>query len=154
MTIRIRFKKTNEMAVLPSQAHPGGDIGFDLAAAENATIEPGETKLIDTGLQLAEAVDTENPDNKDFFLKIEGRSGLAVKGIFPLGGIIDSSYRGVCKVILHNSSKTNFVCTTGTKVAQMIVYHALANAQSINMDFTEEVQETDRGSNGFGSTGI
>lgn len=100
--ITIEFVKIFEDSKLPTQAKPG-DAAFDLTTVEDFTLAPGETKAVSTGLVLANVIAEES-----IFLQIVGRSGLALKGIFPLGGIIDSSYRGEIKVILHNGNPRNW----------------------------------------------
>jgi dUTP pyrophosphatase len=148
--INIFFKKLNPNAVLPTKAY-AGDAAFDLYSDQEQTIEPGETKLISTGLQLANFRQTEGVSS---FLKIEGRSGLACKGIFPVGGIVDTqSYRGEIKCIMHNSSKGVYTFEKGERVAQAIFYQIMNLPSQITIEETDTVIETQRGTGGFGSSG-
>jgi dUTPase len=91
------------------------------------------------------------------FFKIEGRSGLASKGLFPVGGIIDPSYRGEIQVALFNSSDEvdYFKICKGDRIAQLVCYLTLANSNYLDMNFTEvdNLDETTRGDKGFGSSG-
>lgn len=148
--INIFFKKLNPNATLPTKAY-AGDAAFDLFSDQDQTLEPGETKLISTGLQLANFRQTQGISS---FLKIEGRSGLACKGIFPVGGIVDTqSYRGEIKCIMHNSSKSSHTFKQGERVAQAIFYQIMNLPSQITIEETDSVIETQRGTGGFGSTG-
>ena len=88
------------------------------------------------------------------FIKIEGRSGLALKRIVPSGGVVDLSYRNEIKVILNNNSNTTFKVSVGDRIAQMIVYQVAANSAEISLSTTDSLTETSRGQAGFGSTGM
>lgn len=145
----ISFKKLNDNARLPTKAH-AGDAAFDLYSDTDQTLEPGQTKLISTGLQLANFVVA---TTDSIFMKIEGRSGLACKGIFPVGGIVDSGYRGEIKCIMHNSSKSTHIFKQGERVAQAIFYQIVNQPHKITIQETDTVVETQRGDGGFGSTG-
>ena len=129
-------------AKLPSYAHLNGDTCADLYSCEELIIFGGETKLINTGVIM------ELPEGWGAFIR--QKSGLASKGIIPIGGIIDSSYRGEIKVILHNLSDHFFDVRVGMKIAQVDirpVYRAL-------FESVDTVENTERAANGFGSTGI
>jgi len=139
-----------ETATLP-KAITRGDIGFDICANESLEIFYGQTKKVSTGLQLADMPTTIN--GVSVFMKVEGRSGLASKGIFPIGGIIDPSYRGEIGIVLHNSAEEPFKINVGDRIAQIIVYNICA-ANEVSFEETTEVTSTDRGSAGFGSTGL
>ncbi len=146
----IKFKLLSETAKLP-KAITNGDIGFDICANESVEVYPGETKKISTGLQLADM--PSKIGGASIFLKVEGRSGLAVKGIFPIGGIVDPNYRGEVAVVLHNSSNDLFKVNVGDRIAQFVVYNVQCAA---NISFAESINVTTtaRGSDGFGSTGL
>lgn len=135
---------------MPVKAHDA-DAAFDLFSAEEYVLLPGETRAVNTGLKLA---DVEIDDSISRFLKIEGRSGLAMKRIVPSGGIIDISYRGEIKCIMNNNSNYAHQFKIGDKIAQMIIYTISSTVQEVNLSFTETATETTRGTNGFGSTGI
>lgn len=121
-----------------------GAAGFDLAAAENCFVDAGCTVLIRTGLAF------EIPDG--FEMQIRPRSGLSLKTDLRIAnapGTIDSDYRGEVKIIVTNTSRTmEYTIEKGDRIAQGVicpVYRA---------DFEEvfELSDTERGSNGFGST--
>lgn len=147
--ITFSFKKTHPKAKLPTQAHMG-DVGYDLKSIKTTTLKPRSVTKIHTGIELAE-VSYAIPQPY-VFMKIEGRSGLASKGIFPVGGIIDNSYRGEIIVLLHNSTDESVCVEEGDKCAQLVFYiHSMNNFVQINE--IETKTETERGTNGFGSTG-
>ncbi len=121
--------------------------GMDLMAAisETMIIKSGEIKLVPTGIAIAIA--------QGFEAQIRPRSGLALKnGITVLNspGTIDADYRGEICVILINHSNQDFTITKGMRIAQMIIaaYH---KAEIMEV---EDLDETKRGSGGFGSTGV
>ncbi|MGI6076378.1 MAG: dUTP diphosphatase [Pyramidobacter sp.] len=118
--------------------------GADLRAWENLTLAPGEIKSVGTGLhiQLPEGYEAQ----------IRPRSGLALKkgiSIPNAPGTIDSDYRGEIRVILVNLGKDPFEIRRGDRVAQMVIA-PVAQAQWCPV---ETLDETERGSGGFGSTG-
>lgn len=166
MSINISFKKVHPNAQLPTQANPG-DAGFDLYCVEDFELKAGETLLVKTGLKLASVSNTQL---QDIFLQILGRSGLAKKGIFPIGGIVDVTYRGEIGVLLHNGnppqpSMTSWGHTSlvypstyfkaGDRIAQVVIQVIATNSgiNSVSFEETEEVDATTRGEGGFGSTG-
>lgn len=160
--MEIKFKKLVPNAKLPVQGKPG-DAAFDLSCVEDFTLHPGETRAISTGLQLAD-MPARYVDGSSVFLQFEGRSGLALKGVFPVGGIIDATYRGELKVILHNGNNAVIYSALGAgklefkagdRIAQLIVRKIVTNdfSNSVKMTEVEEVTETVRGASGFGSTG-
>ena len=136
----IRLKPT---ATLPAYAHPG-DAGLDLYAAESAGIEPGETRLIGTGIAIELPPDTEG--------QVRPRSGLALKHsvtVLNTPGTIDRGYRGEVGVILINHGRTRFEVTPGMKIAQLVI----ASYATVRVEEALELTETARGKGGFGSTG-
>jgi dUTP pyrophosphatase len=144
------FKKLDERAMLPQQRK--GDVGLDIRCLDDFEIAPGKTIKVKTGLMLAKAPES---GLGAVFLKIEDRSSMALKGVFSHGGIIDPTYRGEFHVILFNSSDQPYKAKAGDKIAQGIVYPAAFNYNWTRMECveTDEVEETERGSGGFGSTG-
>lgn len=148
--ITIRFKRTSPSAILPA-AQKNGDIGFDLSCAESFLLRHGEHRKISTGIVLAD-MPTMDLDRNRIFLKIEGRSGLAAKGIFPIGGIIDPNYRGEMAVMLANmGNDMEFVA--GSRIAQLVVYK-VSTAGEVLIKESDTVTETNRGAAGFGSSGL
>ncbi len=144
MTLKI--KKLCEKAIIPQRATTGS-AGLDLSACidEDIVISAGEIKLIPTGLSGA-------PDTENVALMIYPRSGLASKNGISLAncvGVVDSDYRGEIKVALINHSSESFTVTDGMRIAQLVVT-PIVLPEIIE---TDSLDETDRSSGGFGSTG-
>lgn len=149
-TIDIKFKRMNHNAKIP-HAVRDGDIGFDIYCSDEVVIPAGGVKKISTGIQLADMPTADN-DRNSIFMKIEGRSGLASKGVFPVGGIIDPNYRGEIGVTLVNVSPENVSFNVGDRIAQLVVYK-VSTAGEVIMTESDHITETNRGSAGFGSSG-
>lgn len=155
--ISIPVKKLDPRARLPQPAHPG-DVGFDLYTLDKCYIPSGSTVVIPTGLVLCDFLEPEIQDGRIVsvaFMKIEGRSGLASQGVFPVGGIIDSSYRGEIKVVLHNGSDVCHILDPSRAVAQLVIYKSIAHVDTVHVvRFLESdtVTTTERGDEGLGST--
>ena len=142
-TAPLRIRRTGE-APLPHRAH-ADDAGLDLASAEDLVIPAGGRDLVDTGLAVALPPGTVG--------MVCPRSGLAAKhGVTVLNGpgIVDAGYRGPLKVALHNTDPTtDFALHVGDRIAQLVVVPFLAPA----LVEVEDLEETDRSSAGFGSSG-
>jgi len=128
---------------LPAYAKPG-DAGLDLRASELARLEPGERRLVPTGLAVA------IPEGHAGF--VLPRSGLAMqKGVTVLNapGLIDSGYRGELKVLLVNHGAEPVIIARGERIAQLVVQR-VASATLVEV---ERLPDSARGEGGFGSTG-
>ena len=137
----IEVQLNNENAKIPTQAHES-DAGWDLYACEPKTILPNERQTINTGVSLAIP--------KSFVGLIWPRSGMAVKqGVDVLAGVIDSGYRGEIKVCLLNTGNMPVTIDNGDRIAQ-ILFQEVPKFKLIE---AEELNETDRNSGGFGSSG-
>lgn len=143
--MKVLIKKLNKNALIP-EYHSIGAAGADIyACVENdIKINPGEVVLIPTGIAL------EIPEGYE--VQIRPRSGLASKGIILPNspGTIDSDYRGEVKVILMNLSKEQFIIHNHDRIGQMI----LSKFEKIEFQEVDDLNPTERGSGGFGSTGI
>lgn len=152
--LKIKFKKMSDTAKIPT-AMREGDIGFDLYCDEDFSIAPGFTIKVKTNIQLADMPTMDNDRNR-IFMKIEGRSGLSIKGIFPSGGIIDPTYRGEIGVVLNclrtGEDRPLTVFNKGDRIAQLVVYKVATNGEAV-MEETSKVTESNRGAAGFGSSG-
>lgn len=120
--------------------------GLDLPAAidNDVVIKAGETKIIPTGIAIALPAGCE--------AQIRPRSGLAAKHsitVLNSPGTIDADYRGEVKAILINHSKEDFTITRGMRIAQMVI----AKYEHVKFDEVQSLEETERGTGGFGSTG-
>ncbi len=145
MNGEVKIKKLDDRAVIPSYGSEYA-AGFDLYAVldEDVTIKSGETYLVHTGLAMEIPI--------GFAGMIFARSGLATKkGLAPANkvGVIDSDYRGEVMVALHNHSLEDRIISHGERIAQMVIM-PFYKAEFLEVD---ELDDTDRGSGGFGSTG-
>ena len=131
-------------AQIPSYA-TSGSAGMDLRSTESVTLNPGERRLVPTGLKIAIP--------HGFEAQIRPRSGLALKhGISMVNtpGTIDSDYRGEVGVILINLGQFTVTLVEGERIAQMVI----CPIEQVNIEVVKVLDETDRGDGGFGSTGI
>lgn len=144
--IKVAFQVLPSGKGLPPPAHAtSGAAGADLVSAEDITIAPGEIQAIATGLALAIP--------QGFEGQVRPRSGLALKyGVTVLNapGTIDSDYRGEVKIILINHGKKAFVVSRGDRIAQLVI----APVTHVSFQPVAELDETQRGTAGFGSTGL
>ena len=140
----LRVVRLRDDAVVPTRAHPG-DAGLDLVAVSRLELAPGERGIVDTGVAVAV------PDGHAGFLL--RRSGLAAShGVTVLNapGLIDSGYRGELKVILLNTDREEtFVVEPGERVAQLVVL-PIGLFEPLEV---EQLDSTERGHGGHGSTG-
>jgi dUTP pyrophosphatase len=155
--LNLSFKQLNSNAKLPTKAYDQ-DVGLDIYCDQEVCLSPMQVTEVKTGLALAElSVETtenfESTTNSPFFLKVEGRSGLAKKGIFPVGGIIDPGYRGEVGVLLVNINPTPIVFKQGTKIAQLVPY-LVQDIKISEIKLVDECTKTERGEKGFGSSGL
>lgn len=143
--INVNIKKLNENAIIPTYGTEYS-AGFDLYSVsdEEITINPHETVFIKTGLAM------EIPIGYGGF--IFARSGLSTKkGLAPVNkvGIIDADYRGEIMVALYNQTDESKTIDAHERIAQMVIMPFI----TANFIETNELSETKRGNNGFGSTG-
>ncbi len=140
--MKLKIKKLNNKAVLPSYAHEN-DAGMDLFSVEDFILSSGERIVCQTGIAMAIPM--------GFVGLIWDKSGIAAKrGIKTLSGVIDSSYRGEIGVVLYNLSGEDYKISKGDKVAQMLIQ----KIESPEIEEVDNLEDTDRGDGGFGSTGI
>ena len=145
--MKLRFKKLSEKAVIPSRATPGS-AGMDICACldEAVVLAPGEIKMIPTGL-------TADTDCTDVAMLIYPRSGLSTKFGVSLAncvGVVDSDYRGEWFIPLINHGRAPFTVEHGMRIAQLIPTKVIFP----EVEICDSLTDTDRGSGGFGSSGI
>jgi len=144
-SIVIPITKLHENAVIPSYAHLT-DAGADLVSVQDAVIEPGQRVLIPTGIAIA------IPGG--FVGLVHPRSGLAVKSGIALvnsPGTIDSGYRGEIKVCLINlDASEKVILPAGSRIAQLVIQRV----EFASFVEVSDLDDSDRGTGGFGSTGI
>ena len=144
----IEVKRLSNTSQAPTSSH-SGDAGLDLYANEDVFIKTGETATIRTGISLGIP--------KGFYGKIEDRSSLASTGIRTGAGVVDSGYNGEIKIVLHNLNNKNdsghlghgYQIRKGQRIAQLIVQSVIP----VRLVEVEALETSERGANGFGSTG-
>ena len=141
--VTFKVKTVNCNARIPFKSYPGS-AGYDIFSIESVTIAPGSRLLIRTGVSL------EVPEY--YYIRVAPRSGLSVRGIDVGAGVIDSSYRGEVKVLLINNSKEFYNVQEGDRIAQLIMERC-GNADITILEEYDELSMSERGENGFGSSG-
>lgn len=144
-TVTIPVRQLDTEIDLP-QAQNRGDAGYDLRSAADLSIKPGERALVPTGIAIAIPI--------GYAGFVQPRSGLAIKngiGVLNSPGLIDSGYRDELKVILINTDKNEtFEIKKGDRIAQLVIQ----KYESVNWNVVENLEDSDRGTGGFGSTGV
>jgi len=138
--MELKVKRISKEAKLPSYQHKG-DAGLDIFAAMGCILGPGEAKAIPTGIKIAVP--------EGYVGLLWDKSGISLRGIHRLAGVIDSGYRGEVKVVMVNLGKDLFRVEKGMKIAQLLIQPVT----EVNVVETDELGETIRGEEGFGSTG-
>ena len=146
--VKIGVKKLSATAQMPRYAHTGefGDLAADVYASAATTLaptgEPGSTAAVPTGIAF------EFPSTHGAL--VEDRSGLAVRGVTTLAGVIDPGYRGELKVVMTNLSPVPVEVGIGDRIAQLRIVQRIEAA----FEEVEELASAARGAAGFGSTGV
>lgn len=142
--ISVSIKRLDPSVELPRYAHPS-DAGLDLRSNESLDLEPFERRLVSTGLAIA------LPDGYAGF--VQPRSGLAIKqglSVVNTPGLIDAHYRGELKIILINlDPHTSIHIERGERIAQLVIQEV----PTVELFEVDELDKTDRGCGGFGSSG-
>ena len=142
--MKINIKKLSPLATIPTYAHPG-DSGADLYSIETITLLPRSINLIRTGLSIEIPVNYEG--------QIRSRSGMAAKwgvAVINSPGTVDCGFVGEVKVALINQSDDCYRVNAGDRIAQLVI---APTVQGEFLEVTEQLAASERGSNGFGSTG-
>lgn len=144
-SITVSLKRLDPSVEIPSYAYEG-DAGLDLRSNIDIDLAPFERALIPTGLAIA------IPDGFAGF--VQPRSGLAIKRGFSIvntPGLIDAHYRGELMIIgINLDSRESIHIARGERIAQLVIQEV----PTVNLVEVEELDETDRGSGGFGSSGV
>lgn len=142
--VRVQLVRLDQGMPVLAPARPG-DAGVDLTATESAKLEPGERRLVSTGVAVA------IPAGYAGF--VQPRSGMAVKkglGVLNSPGLIDSGYRGELKVIVINLSQDAVALERGDRIAQLVIVPVPA----VSYEEVDQLPASERGEGGFGSTGL
>jgi dUTP pyrophosphatase len=140
MGVMLKVKRLSPDAVLPTVAHPGEDIGYDLYSCEDVAIAARSAAGVHTGIAI-EFVPAAGG-------LVKTRSGLARKRLMCNAGVIDAGYRGEIIVLMENLGEEPYAICKGDKIAQLLEHPFLAGEV-----VESELSEAARGVKGFGSTG-
>ncbi|NOR15052.1 MAG: dUTP diphosphatase [Candidatus Aminicenantes bacterium] len=138
--MELKVKRLHPDAKLPRYGHKG-DAGLDLYTNTDLVLKPGDIVPVPTGIVTAIPC--------GYVGLIWDKSGISLKAVHRLAGVVDSGYRGEIKVVMVNLGQTDFVVEKGMKIAQMLI-QAVSEVEVVE---TETLEDTSRGSGGFGSTG-
>ena len=139
-TLRVKFKRLSEHAILPTKGTPEA-AGWDLYALEDGCVRPASTTVVKTGIAM------EIPPGWE--AQIRGRSGNSLKGLHVILGTIDSDYRGELGVIVHNPGELLNI-KKGDRIAQLV----FAPVVDVTIEEVDQLNTTVRNEKGFGSTGV
>lgn len=163
----LQVKKLHPNAILPTVAHPGDDLGFDLYALEDTVLYHGAATKVRTGISAVFEI-----EGRKFGLLVEDRSSMALKGIRKSAGVVDAGYRGELQVILTNYNGTHtcrveepipggvgqttywyadgYRIKAGDKIAQILPQEVFTGT---GVGEVNELEQSTRGVGGFGSSG-
>ena len=138
--MKLKVKKICKDARIPLYSHKG-DAGLDIFSSVDTVLKRGQIAPIPTGIKISIPA--------GYVGLIWDKSGVSLKGVHRVAGVIDSGYRGEVSVVLINLSSEPFVIKKGMKIAQMLIQPVI----EVKVIEVEKLDETSRGEGGFGSTG-
>ncbi len=138
--MEIKIQRIHKDAKLPLYQHKG-DAGLDIFSSIDGVIKAGEIKPVPTGIKVAVP--------EGYVGLVWDKSGISLKGVHRLAGVIDSGYRGEVRVVMVNLGSEPFVIEKGMKIAQLLIQPVT----EVEVVEAEELEKTPRGDKGFGSTG-
>jgi dUTP pyrophosphatase len=139
--MELKVRRIHPAAKLPSYGHPG-DAGLDLHSCLDLTLAPGEVQAVPTGIQIAIPAGHVG--------LVWDKSGVSLKGVHRLAGVVDAGYRGEVKVVMVNLGREPYEIKAGMKIAQMLIQPV----DAVGVTETDDLGDTSRGEGGFGSTGL
>lgn len=139
--MELKVKRIHPDAKLPLYHHKG-DAGLDLFSVIDYVLEVKEVKPVPTGIKIAVP--------EGYVGLIWDKSGLSLRGVHRLAGVVDSGYRGEVQVVLVNLGSEPFSIQKGMKIAQLLIQPV----EEMKVVVSEDLDETSRGEKGFGSTGL
>jgi len=139
--MELKIKRIHDAAKLPSYGH-SGDAGLDLFAAVDHTLAPASVYAVPTGIKMAVP-----PGHVGL---VWDKSGISLKGVHRLAGVVDAGYRGEVQVVMINLGREPFEIKAGMKIAQMLIQPVEAPTIVVS----DTLDDTSRGAGGFGSTGL
>ena len=142
--IKLKIQKLDKTLKKPEYAHIG-DAGLDLYSAVDCILRPSERRKVPTGIKIA------IPEGYAGF--VQPKSGLAIKNGLSLvntPGLIDSGYRGeVCAILINLDPQKDIIIKRGDKICQLVIQRV----ENVEIEITDELENTSRGEGGFGSSG-
>jgi dUTP pyrophosphatase len=141
----LKVKLLVPTAKVPTVAHPGEDLGYDVYAAATITIAGRNHGVVSTGI----AVEVSDDAGRPMGALLRDKSSMAAKRIMLTGGVIDAGYRGEIKVLMENLGDWPATIHAGDKIANLIPYPVLTGEVRV----VEELGASRRKGGGFGSTG-
>ena len=139
--MELKIKRIHDSAKLPSYGHKA-DAGLDLFSCVDCVLGPGEVKAVPTGIKVAIPL--------GFVGLVWDKSGISLKGVHRLAGVVDAGYRGEVRVVMVNLGDKPFGIELGMKIAQMLIQPVM----EVTVVEAQELDDTSRGEGGFGSTGL
>lgn len=139
--MELKIRRIHPEAKLPSYGHKG-DAGLDLFSCADYVLGAGEVKAIQTGIKVAIP--------RGYVGLIWDKSGISLKGVHKLAGVVDAGYRGEVQVVMINLGNTPYEIKKGMKIAQMLIQPI----NEVKVIEAEDLDDTLRGEDGFGSTGL
>jgi len=139
--MKLKVKRIHPEAKLPVYGHPG-DAGLDLFSVVDRDLAPGEVFAVPTGIQIAVPAGHAG--------LVWDKSGISLKGVHRLAGVVDAGYRGEVQVVMINLGTAPFPVRKGMKIAQLLVQPVAA----VEIVEADSLDDTSRGEGGFGSTGL
>jgi dUTP pyrophosphatase len=137
----LKVKRVHPEAKLPAYGHPG-DAGLDLFSVVDRDLAPGEAFAVPTGIRIAVPAGQVG--------LVWDKSGISLRGVHRLAGVIDAGYRGEVQVVLINLGGAPFAVRAGMKIAQLLIQPVAA----VDVVEADSLDGTSRGEGGFGSTGL
>ena len=137
----LEIKRFHTDAIVPTRGSAGA-AGHDLYSVEEVVIPPNSLELVSTGIGVRLPMNC--------YFRIAPRSGLSLKGIDILAGVVDADWRGECKVVMFNHNDKEYRVSKGDRIAQGILERIIV-PRVVEVD---DFEDTKRGANGFGSTGV
>ncbi len=141
----LKVKLLRPGAKVPTIAHPGEDLGYDIYAAEDVTIVPRGNGVVPTAI----AIELTSAAGEPLGALLRDKSSLAARRMVLTGGVIDAGYRGEIKVLIENLSQRPAEIHAGDKLANLIPYPVLTTP----VEMVDELAESSRNAGGFGSSG-
>jgi dUTP pyrophosphatase len=139
--MELKVKRIHSEAKLPCYGHKG-DAGLDLFSGVDCFLGAGEVKAIPTGIKVSIP--------QGHVGLIWDKSGISLKGVHKLAGVVDAGYRGEVQVVMVNLGRQPYTVKKGLKIAQMLIQPIM----EVRVVESDELDDTSRGEGGFGSTGL